>query len=273
MLFTYYFFRYCVCTWSHYLLYMTGIILRYTVLYYWIVFSGRVFKIELWNKLEKPFVWRWSTSHCLLCDVRCMVLHILDSLLFWCIPSPFRDIRLLRSCSKKQKSREEKEAGFLMFFVIGHGLSDLFFGACGRGSHAKVFEDSRHSMAMLLPGRKMCDGHSNKHPNRGPTPWFCKLSLPWFIFSAGRSVAPVRRLKMRSSDAKMVSFTRAVPGEIDLHLAMLPDTSNMPKQRDGMDIDTGTTPKTPGECSSKNGTSNCKRWYMCTERMNSWGEQ
>ena len=97
MLFTYYFFRYCVCTWSHYLLYITGIILPYTVLYYWIVFSGRVFKIELWNKLEKPFVWRWSTSRCLLCDVRCMVLHILDSLLFWCIPSPFRDIRLLRS--------------------------------------------------------------------------------------------------------------------------------------------------------------------------------
>ena len=71
---------------------------------------------------------------------------------------------------------------------------------------------------------------------------------------------------MRSSDAKMSSFTRAVPGEKDLHLAMLPDS---PQQRDGMDIDTGTTPKTPGECSSKIATSNCKGWYMCTERMNS----
>lgn len=63
----------------------------------------------------------------------------------------------------------------------------------------------------------------------------------------------------------MFSFTRTVSGEIDLHLAMLIDASNMPQQRDGMGIDTGTTPRAPVECSSQIGTSNCEHWYMCRE--------
>ena len=171
MLFTYYFFQ---IVFAHgRIICCTLLVVYYRILYCTIelFFQEGFFRLNRETSLKNlsfggdPRV----TVCCVTSDVWCCTFWI--AFYFDVYPSPFRDIRLLRSCSKKQKSREEKEAGFLMFFVIGHGLSDLFFWACGRGSHAKVFEDSRRSMAMLLPGRKMCDGHSNKHPNRGPTPY------------------------------------------------------------------------------------------------------
>lgn len=128
MLFTYYFFRYCVCTWSHYLLYITGIILPYTVLYYWIVFSGRVFKIELWNKLENlafggdPRV----TVCCVTSDVWCCTFWI--AFYFDVYPLLSETSGCCGAVPRSRKAGRRKKQAFWCFLWLGMVWVICFLG-------------------------------------------------------------------------------------------------------------------------------------------------
>ncbi len=90
---------------------------------YYIVVSGRFLKLKCETILKTL---RLAVIHESLFVVWCQMYGVarFGYIAFYSdvYPSPFRDIRLQRSCSKKQKSREEKEAGPASWCFLWFGM-------------------------------------------------------------------------------------------------------------------------------------------------------